>query len=132
MPWRSLAANVPAPWELTNLGSVPFEADLFRVSHTWSTQFEWPGEGALSIYESFDGNRAAGRRSYPSREPRLIKLRTPNYALAIGFAVREISIRRSLYARIFSDADWRVTVEVWEPDLSEFEPARATLDGGVF
>ncbi|MEO0348839.1 MAG: hypothetical protein AAF282_02175 [Cyanobacteria bacterium P01_A01_bin.15] len=125
MSWEQLAEVSPGfDWE--TLPDVIEGYRSFKISHSWSPTYSYPGSGAAWICQVFpDGSRYGFRKLWPHRDPKIISLYAPADMTASNDDFYRLSIKRISRARIYGDANWRIRIWQWigiPLDDSNFDP----------
>lgn len=112
MVWSSLGTIEP---QLLNWQQYPtpvIGGELFRVRQSWVG--DWPGTGHLQFSALYaDGGRYGFRRIGSDTADRMFTLAVPEVMQLAGLTTRYIEVKLSYNARIYSGANWQVSVDQW-------------------
>ncbi|MBD2259914.1 hypothetical protein [Pseudanabaena sp. FACHB-2040] len=114
MSWQPLGTFSPTK-EWKTLGTLTNGGSLFRIRQDWVG--DWPGTGYLQISFVYEGAGRYGFRKVGSdKEDRVLNCPISEALAAEGFTSRQMAIKLNLYARLYSGANWVVSVDQWIDD----------------
>ncbi|MEL6605358.1 MAG: hypothetical protein AAFP20_19265 [Cyanobacteria bacterium J06614_10] len=125
MSW-DLIGDVPVSFEGEQL-SVPLIGDvLIKVEHTFDFE-SFPGIGFAWISDIYaNDERRLFIKSYPHKNSsRVYPLEVPEVMVEAGWLVRHLVVKRSVRARVDTDANWRIRIYEWIGST----PPESTIDG---
>lgn len=101
------------------LGDILFGDELIRVHHFFDQDYFLGFGHALISNVYANGERDFFRRSYPYKNsPRIYEIKVPQPLLDAGYGTHQLLIRRNSRARVHESINWRVRVDVWNPELA--------------
>ncbi|MEL6260462.1 MAG: hypothetical protein AAFR12_05285 [Cyanobacteria bacterium J06626_6] len=125
MSW-DLIGDVPVSFEGEQL-SVPLIGDvLIKVEHTFDYA-SFPGIGCAWISDIYaNDEQRLFIKSYPYKNTsRVYALEVPEVMVEAGWLVRHLVVKRSVRARVDTDANWRIRIYEWIGST----PPESTIDG---
>jgi len=130
MPWQTVGTLEPGyQWQQFNTPVIGGE--LFRLTQTW--QGEYPGIGPALFSSVYSDSGVSGfRRFYPNQEPLLLEMPVPQELVDAGLLVRYIQVKLSIRARLYDQASWQVTLEVWTDSTDGSGQAAQLVSGGTY
>lgn len=142
MGWSTLGTLTPnlLDWQTLN---IPARGEVFRVSQSWVG--DWPGLGHISIRLIYQNSAVGGqgsleyRRVYPFRDDRIFEFPFDERLREAGYHVRYFQAKLGYRARVFTSANWQVSIsQFWEPvsqpefqldsDLTTIDAEDLTMD----
>lgn len=125
------AGDLPVNFDEAFFSGVFVGDELIKVEHGFNGS-SFPGTGYAIISNIFfNGERDFFRRSYPFKEsPRIYKVSAPPQFNAETYQIFQLTVRRSLRARVDADANWRVRIYKWIADSTANEPPQFDGNGG--
>lgn len=130
MSWLSVGTLSPShQWQ--QFESPVIGGELFRVTQTW--QGEYPGAGPAwlsSVYA--DAGIAGFRRFYSNDDQLLIEMPNPQEFIDAGLLVRYIQLRLGIQTRLYADANWQITLELWTDDTDPTGAPAQLISGGTY
>ena len=118
MVWSSLGTLTPTllDWQTLN---TPARGEVFRVSQSWIG--EWPGTGWISLRVIYLNGSLGGAaaldylRIYALRDDRIFLLPFDQRLRQAGYTIRFFQARLSHRARVFTAANWQISIDqFWE------------------
>lgn len=111
MVWSEIGTLAPTlEWRTFNTPVVGGE--LFRCRQEWVG--DWPGTGYLQLSAFYaDGGRYGYQQAQASRTEQMFLLPVPEALEIVGFTVRYMALRHNSRARLYANANWRVSVDQW-------------------
>jgi hypothetical protein len=127
MPWQ-LLGTFPINFDWETAPQLLTTAETFRFTSTWDG--EYVGKGKITIAFEY-GNEGTGdfRSIYPSRDPQVLEIPIPEAFKRVGLVARNLKLKRSLWSKVFYEANWLTTVEAFVEDGGEGIAAQV-IDGG--
>lgn len=130
MTWIELGTLSPEyQWQQFNIPAVGGE--LFRITQSWNG--EYPGFGPAwfsSVY--VDSGITGFRKFYSNDEPLLMQMPIPDELEAAGLLVRYIQLKIGIRTRLYENADWQVTLELWTEDTDSGGQPVQRISGGIY
>jgi hypothetical protein len=113
MVW-SLVEELPVTHEW-QVSAVPVMGNaILKIEHQWNLAYNYPGSGKALLSNRYDnGSRYGMKILYPTRDSIILSSAIPQHMQDAGFGLRYLAIKRSAYARIMGDANWRIKISEW-------------------
>ena len=130
MPWQLIGTLVPG-YRWQQFDTPVIGGELFRVSQTWNGQY--PGDGPAWFSSVFANSGISGfRRFYSNNEPLLMEMPIPDEFVDAGLLVRYIQVKLGIRTRLYADADYQVTLEVWTDSTDGSGQPAQLVSGGTY
>lgn len=113
MAWQLIGESEPG-FDWVIFSPTVVDDVILKVDHTWDSGYPFPGSGYALLADFFaNGERHKIRRIYPTPDPTIMTFAVNDVLRNAGLTIRQMGIKRNIYARIFGDANWQIRVDQW-------------------
>ncbi len=116
MSWR-LMSEEPVTFDGRVFDDFLIGDELIKIEHSFNGE-TFPGTGYAIISNVYaNDEQDFFRRSYPKKNSsRIYEVKVPPQLVAASYLLHQLTVQRSLYARVDADANWRVSAYIWVPE----------------